>query len=101
MIEIQNLKKSFGDKTILHDVNLTLGTGKCNLIIGSSGSGKTVLMKCIVGLFAPDAGRILYDGISLTEIPVAERKQLRQHEPLPQGITSPRRARDCGAVYRR
>ena len=78
MIEIQNLKKSFGDKTILHDVNLTLGTGKCNLIIGSSGSGKTVLMKCIVGLFAPDAGRILYDGISLTEIPVAERKQLRQ-----------------------
>lgn len=78
MIEIKNLKKSFGDKTILHDVNLTMGTGKCNLIIGSSGSGKTVLMKCLVGLFAPDAGQILYDGVSLTEITIDERKQLRQ-----------------------
>ena len=78
MIEIKNLKKSFGDKTILHDVNLTMGTGKCNLIIGSSGSGKTVLMKCMVGLFAPDAGQILYDDVSLTEISVEERKQLRQ-----------------------
>jgi len=78
MIEIKNLKKSFGDKTILTDVNLTLGTGKCNLIIGSSGSGKTVLMKCLVGLFEPDSGQVLYDGISLTEISVDERKQLRQ-----------------------
>ena len=78
MIEIKNLKKSFGDKTILHDVNLTMGTGKCNLIIGSSGSGKTVLMKCLVGLFVPDAGQILYDDISMTEIPVNERKELRQ-----------------------
>ncbi len=78
MIEIKNLKKSFGNKTILTDVNLTLGTGKCNLIIGSSGSGKTVLMKCLVGLFEPDSGQVLYDGISLTEISVDERKQLRQ-----------------------
>lgn len=78
MIEIKNLKKSFGDRTILHDVNLTMGTGKCNLIIGSSGSGKTVFVKCMVGLFVPDAGQILYDGISLTEIDVAQRKQLRQ-----------------------
>ena len=78
MIEIKNLKKSFGEKVILHDVNLTMGTGKCNLIIGSSGSGKTVLMKCMVGLFAPDSGQILYDGTSLTEISIEERKQLRQ-----------------------
>lgn len=78
MIEVKSLKKSFGDKTILHDVNLELETGKCNLIIGSSGSGKTVLMKCLVGLFAPDQGQILYDGQSLTEISVEERKQLRQ-----------------------
>ena len=78
MIEIKNLKKSFDEKVILHDVNLNMGTGKCNLIIGSSGSGKTVLMKCMVGLFAPNSGQILYDGISLTEIPVAERKHLRQ-----------------------
>lgn len=78
MIEIKNLKKSFGDRTILHDVNLTMGTGKCNLIIGSSGSGKTVFVKCMVGLFVPDSGQILYDGISLTEISVQERKHLRQ-----------------------
>jgi phospholipid/cholesterol/gamma-HCH transport system ATP-binding protein len=78
MIEIKDLKKSFGEKTILHDVNLVMETGKCNLIIGSSGSGKTVLMKCLVGLFAPDEGQILYDGQSLTEITIDERKQLRQ-----------------------
>ncbi len=78
MIEVKNLKKSFGDKTILHDVNVTMGTGKCNLIIGSSGSGKTVFVKCMVGLFAPDSGQILYDGVSLTDINVAERKELRQ-----------------------
>ncbi len=78
MIEVKNLKKSFGDKTILHDVNLTMGTGKCNLIIGSSGSGKTVFVKCMVGLFVPDSGQVLYDGISLTEINVKERKELRQ-----------------------
>ena len=78
MIETKNLKKSFGDKTILHDVSIVLDTGMCNLIIGSSGSGKTVLMKCLVGLFAPDKGQILYDGQSLTEISIEERKQLRQ-----------------------
>ena len=78
MIETKNLKKSFGDKTILHDVNLVMETGKCNLIIGSSGSGKTVLMKCLVGLFSPDYGQIFYDEQSITEITVDERKQLRQ-----------------------
>lgn len=78
MIEIKNLKKSFGDKTILHDVNLVMETGKCNLIIGSSGSGKTVLMKCMVGLFAPDNGDIVYDGRSMTNMTVADRKELRQ-----------------------
>lgn len=78
MIETKNLKKSFGDKTILHDVSLVMETGKCNLIIGSSGSGKTVLMKCLVGLFAPDQGQILYDGESMTEITEDKRKVLRQ-----------------------
>ena len=62
---------------ILKDVSVTMETGKCNLIIGSSGSGKTVFVKCMVGLFLPDAGQILYDGTSLTEINVAERKALR------------------------
>jgi phospholipid/cholesterol/gamma-HCH transport system ATP-binding protein len=78
MIETKNIKKSFGDKTILHDVSLTMETGKCNLIIGSSGSGKTVLMKLLVGLFAPDSGQILYDGQSMTEITEDKRKELRQ-----------------------
>jgi phospholipid/cholesterol/gamma-HCH transport system ATP-binding protein len=78
MIETKNIKKSFGDKTILHDVSLTMETGKCNLIIGSSGSGKTVLMKCLVGLFVPDSGDILYDGQSMTDITEDKRKELRQ-----------------------
>ena len=78
MIEVKNVRKSFGDKTILDDVNLVMETGKCNLIIGSSGSGKTVLMKCLVGLFTPDQGSIVYDGQSMTELSVDEKKTLRQ-----------------------
>ena len=78
MIETQHIKKSFGDKTILHDVNLVMETGKCNLIIGSSGSGKTVLMKCLVGLFVPDQGSILYDGQNMTQMPEDQKKELRQ-----------------------
>src|SRR4051794_9112629 len=78
MIEVKNLRKSFGEKTILNDVNLVMETGKCNLIIGASGSGKTVLLKCIVGLFTPDDGKIVYDGQSMTELSVQDRKILRQ-----------------------
>ncbi|HEX8461438.1 MAG TPA: ATP-binding cassette domain-containing protein [Segetibacter sp.] len=78
MIEIKNVKKSFGDKTILHDVNVVMETGKCNLIIGSSGSGKTVLLKCLVGLFTPDTGSISYDGKSMMNLAVDEKKELRQ-----------------------
>lgn len=78
MIEVKNVRKSFGDKTILNDVNLVMETGKCNLIIGSSGSGKTVLMKCLVGLFTPDQGKIVYDGQSMTELSIEEKKTLRQ-----------------------
>lgn len=62
MIEVKNIQKRFGDKTIIHDVSTVMQTGQCNLIIGASGSGKTVLMKCMVGLFEPDQGQILYDG---------------------------------------
>lgn len=78
MIEIKHLKKSFGEKNILNDVSVVMQTGKCNLIIGSSGSGKTVLLKCIVGLFTPDDGQVIYDGQNMTEMPVQERKILRQ-----------------------
>lgn len=62
MIEVRNLTKSFDGKTILHDVSAKFETGKTNLIIGQSGSGKTVLVKSIIGLIRPEVGEILYDG---------------------------------------
>jgi phospholipid/cholesterol/gamma-HCH transport system ATP-binding protein len=78
MIEFKNIKKSFDDKVVLDDVSHTMQAGMCNLIIGTSGSGKTVLQKCLVGLFEPDAGTITYDGISFTEMNNDDRKELRQ-----------------------
>lgn len=62
MIRIQNITKSFGERTILHDVSGTFEKGKPNLIIGASGTGKSVLLKCIVGLAKPDHGQVFYDG---------------------------------------
>jgi phospholipid/cholesterol/gamma-HCH transport system ATP-binding protein len=62
MIEIKDIKKGFGDKIVINGVSAIMQAGKCNLIIGTSGSGKTVLMKCLVGLFEPDSGEILYNG---------------------------------------
>lgn len=78
MIEIKELKKSFGDKVVINSVSAVMETGKANLIIGASGSGKTVLMKCLVGLFEPDRGEILYGGRSFTGMEEEERKELRQ-----------------------
>jgi len=78
MIEFNNIKKSFGDKVVLDGVSHVMETGKTNLIIGTSGSGKTVLQKCLVGLFDPDEGEIIYDGVSFTDMTNEERKMLRQ-----------------------
>jgi len=78
LIELKNIQKKFGDKTILHDVSAVMQNGKCNLIIGSSGSGKTVLMKCIVGLFELDGGEVLYDEQNFTIMKTEARKMLRQ-----------------------
>jgi phospholipid/cholesterol/gamma-HCH transport system ATP-binding protein len=78
MIEIKNLRKGFGDKIVIDQVTATMDPGKCNLIIGSSGSGKTVLMKCLVGLFQPDSGSILYDGRDFTTMTVEEKKEIRK-----------------------
>jgi phospholipid/cholesterol/gamma-HCH transport system ATP-binding protein len=78
MIEVKDLKKSFGTKTILSDVSAVMQDGKCNLIIGSSGSGKTVFMKCLVGLFQPDSGEILYNGKSISTMTREEKKTIRQ-----------------------
>ncbi len=78
MIEIKNIHKGFDGRTVIDDVSASLETGKCNLIIGASGSGKTVLMKCLVGLFEPDSGEVLYDGESITSMNEEGRKMLRQ-----------------------
>lgn len=78
MIEIQHIHKSFGDKVILEDISAVMEAGKCNLIIGTSGSGKTVLTKCMVGLFRPDQGKILFDGKDMLAMEQDERKLLRQ-----------------------
>lgn len=78
MIEIKNLKKSFGSKEVLKGVNAVLEDGKCNLIIGSSGSGKTVFMKCMVGLIKPTEGEVLYDGKDFIHISLEEKKEIRK-----------------------
>jgi phospholipid/cholesterol/gamma-HCH transport system ATP-binding protein len=78
MIEVRNIKKSFDDKTIIEDVSAVMQTGQCNLIIGASGSGKTVLMKCMVGLFAPDSGDVLYDGKNFTTMKPDEKTEVRK-----------------------
>lgn len=78
MIEVNNLKKSFGDKTVLEDVSWKMEPGKCNLIIGASGSGKTVFMKCLVGLFKPDSGNIFYDGQDFTQMTIEQKKEIRK-----------------------
>jgi phospholipid/cholesterol/gamma-HCH transport system ATP-binding protein len=78
MIEIRNIVKQFGERVILSDVSAIMEPGKCNLIIGTSGSGKTVLTKCMVGLFKPDKGQILYNGDDMFAMDNDTRKQLRQ-----------------------
>ncbi len=78
MIELKDVRKSFGDKEILKGVSAVMETGKTNLIIGTSGSGKTVLQKCMVGLFEMDSGGILFDGKDLATMQEDERKELRQ-----------------------
>ncbi|HTB99785.1 MAG TPA: ATP-binding cassette domain-containing protein [Ferruginibacter sp.] len=78
MIEFKHIKKSFGDNLVLNDVSHVMESGKANLIIGTSGSGKTVLQKCLVGLFEPDSGEIIYDGLSFTVMTEDDRKTLRQ-----------------------
>jgi phospholipid/cholesterol/gamma-HCH transport system ATP-binding protein len=78
MIEVTNLHKSFGDKQVLKGINTTFENGKTNLIIGQSGSGKTVLMKCLVGLLQPTQGTVIYDGRDLLQMNKQERATLRR-----------------------
>lgn len=78
MIEVKNVTKSFDGKTILHNVSTVFETGKTNLIIGQSGSGKTVLMKSVVGLVKPEEGEILFDGRDLLKMDTEHIKNLRK-----------------------
>ena len=78
MIEIKNITKSFDGHRVLSDVSAVFETGKTNLIIGRSGSGKTVLIKNIIGLMKPEEGEILYDGRDLTSMNKQELNMLRR-----------------------
>lgn len=78
MITLKNLYKKFDDQYVLNDLNMTLEKGKCNVVIGQSGSGKTVLMKSIVGLLEIDSGEILYDERNFTRMGKKERQLLRK-----------------------
>lgn len=78
MIEIENISKSFGDKNVLHGISATFHKGIPNLIIGSSGTGKSVLLKCIVGLIPPDTGSVSYDGIEFTHANRDQKTEIRR-----------------------
>ncbi len=78
MIEVKNLNKSFGEKQVLRDINVRFEDGKTNLIIGQSGSGKTVLVKNIVGLLSPDSGQVLYDGRDFVAMRKREQVMMRR-----------------------
>jgi phospholipid/cholesterol/gamma-HCH transport system ATP-binding protein len=78
MITVSHLNKSFDDSQVLSDINYTFNAGETNLVIGESGSGKTVLMKCIVGLLAPDSGEIEYDGRAFSKMSSQAKRELHQ-----------------------
>lgn len=77
MIEARNISKWFDGQRILYDISARFETGKTNLIIGQSGSGKTVFMKCLIGLITPEQGEIIYDGRNFNDMNASERKDLR------------------------
>jgi phospholipid/cholesterol/gamma-HCH transport system ATP-binding protein len=78
MIEVKNISKGFDGKLVLEDISCSFEKGKVNLIIGQSGMGKTVLMKCTVGLFEVDKGAVFFDGRNFSELNFKERKPIRQ-----------------------
>lgn len=79
MIRVENLHKSFGEEHILKGITTSFEKGKTNLIIGSSGSGKTVFLKCLLGLFDPDEGHIYYGDKAIQQMSDDEKKDLREH----------------------
>jgi phospholipid/cholesterol/gamma-HCH transport system ATP-binding protein len=79
MIEIKHISKQFDTKIILDDISAQFKPGMCNLIIGASGSGKTVLTKCIVDLIQADQGDVIFDGVALSSMTKEDRKELRNN----------------------
>ncbi len=79
MIEARNIWKRFGELQVLEDVSVKFDQGKTNLIIGQSGSGKTVFLKCLIGLFDPDEGEVIYDDIVFNKMSFSEKKLVRQN----------------------
>ena len=77
MIEVRNLTKSFDGRTVLHNIHADFEAGKTNLIIGRSGSGKTVMLKSIIGLIRPDTGEVFYDGRNILKMGKTEVNHLR------------------------
>jgi len=78
MIELVNIKKQFGDRIVLDDISATFYKGKTNFIIGASGSGKSVMMKCMVGLLQVDSGKIIYDGTDFVALDYNQKKNIRK-----------------------
>ena len=78
MIEVKNVNKTFADHHVLKDINTSFEQGKVNLIIGQSGSGKSVLTKCIIGLHEPDTGKVFFDGRDFTEMDRNSKKEIRK-----------------------
>ena len=78
MIEVKNVNKTFADHHVLKDINTSFEQGKVNLIIGQSGSGKSVLTKCIIGLHEPDTGKVFFDGRDFTEMDRSSKKEIRK-----------------------
>ena len=79
MIEVRNISKKFDDLEVLKNVSVEFDKGKTNLIIGQSGSGKTVLLKCLVGLIDPDEGEIIYDDVVFNKLSFSEKKKIRKN----------------------
>ena len=78
MIRVEDLHKSFGDEEILKGISTSFEKGKTNLIIGASGSGKTVFLKCLLGLFVPESGRIYFGDKAIQDMTVDEKRDLRE-----------------------
>ena len=78
-IEIKNIVKGFGDKKVLKGIDLKFEDGKINMIIGASGSGKSVMLRCIVGLMKPDGGQVVYEGVDFLNATHKEQRDIRKN----------------------